>query len=68
MKSTHRHIPNVYVANCMPALPCLQLSKPVAANKGLKVLNLGGNDIGPQGAKALATALKVRTSYRAMQM
>lgn len=54
---------NACVAECgalWAGLACLQLSKPIADNKGLKVLNLGGNDIGPKGAKALATALKVR--------
>lgn len=58
-----RHIishDNRTLNHALPLCPLvLQLAPALAANKKLAELDVGGNNVGPEGAKALATALKV---------
>ena len=45
-----------------------QLAHAIAENKGLVTLDLGGNNIGPEGVKALAGALRGHGALRSLEM
>ena len=49
-------------------MPVAQLADAIAKNKALATLDLGGNNIGPEGAKALAAVLKGHEALRSLEL
>ena len=52
----------------MCAFSAAQLADAIAKNKALTTLDLGGNNIGPEGVKALAAVLKGHEALRSLEL
>ena len=64
--------PSVIVSTAMNAsqcfLSCCQIAEAIKEDTALTLLDLGGNNIGPDGVSALASALKGHSALRTLEL
>ena len=52
----------------MPSLDCLQLAAALKGNRSIKLLDIGGNNIGPEGILAIGSALKGNETLKTLEL